>query len=286
MILSNTYRLVVLAAIVALCGCSAAFYGATERSTSSSLVDYLYPGDQRPVIDPETTPRLELPLRVGIAFVPTSRRSWGGGLQPTEARKVELLEKVKAAFEGVDYVEDIQVIPSNYLGSGGGFQALEQTSRLHDLDVFALVSWDQVVNTEDTPLSVLYWTIIGSYVIPASKNSVSTMLDTAVFDIRTRKLLLRAPGYDHASQQSTAIGSESGQKRISDVSFESAVAKMSDNLETEIDKFGERVKADKSVQIAYSRDYSGSSAPLFLLCTLALAALFAPRGTGRRKRAV
>ena len=196
-----------------------------------------------------------------------------------------MLEKVKAAFEGVDYVEDIQVIPSNYLASGGGFQALEQTSRLYDLDVFALVSWDQVVNTEDTPLSVLYWTIIGSYVIPASRNSVSTMLDTAVFDIRTRKLLLRAPGYDHASRQTTAIGSESGQQQISDASFESAVSKMSESLETEIDAFGERVKSDKSVQIAYSRDYSGSSVPLLLLCTLALAALLAPRGTRRRNRA-
>ncbi len=285
MILNTTYRLVLCGSIISLCGCSAAFFGATERSTSSSLVDYLYPGDQRPVVDPETTPRLELPLRVGIAFVPTSRRSWGGSLQPTEARKVELLEKVKAAFEGVDYVEDIQVIPSNYLASGGGFQALEQTSRLYDLDVFALVSWDQVVNTEDTPLSVLYWTIIGSYVIPASRNSVSTMLDTAVFDIRTRKLLLRAPGYDHASRQTTAIGSESGQQQISDASFESAVSKMSESLETEIDAFGERVKSDKSVQIAYSRDYSGSSVPLLLLCTLALAALLAPRGTRRRNRA-
>ena len=87
MILSSTYRLVVLAAIVALCGCSAAFYGTTERSTSSSLVDYLYPGDQRPVIDPETTPRLELPLRVGIAFVPTSRRSWGEVSSPRKPEK-------------------------------------------------------------------------------------------------------------------------------------------------------------------------------------------------------
>ena len=286
MILNTTYRLVVYAAILSLCGCSAAFYGATERSTSSSLVDYLYPEGERPVVDPEITPRLELPLRVGIAFVPTTRRSWAGSLQPAEARKIELLEKVRAAFEGVDYVEDIQVIPSNYLGSAGGFQALEQTSRLHDLDVFALVSWDQVVNTKDTPFSILYWTIIGGYVIPASENSVHTMLDTAVFDIRTRNLLLRAPGFDHAKRQTTAIASESGQKRISDVSFESAVAKMSKNLETEIDKFGKRVKADKSVQIAYSKDYKGSSVPLFLLCTLALAALFAPRGARRRNHAV
>ena len=284
MIPNTTYRLVAIAAATALlCGCSWAFYGATERSTSSSLVDYLYPGGERPVIDPEVTPRLELPLRVGIAFVPTT--SWAGSLQPTEARKVELLEKVKAAFEGVDYVEDIQVIPSNYLAGAGGFRALEQTSRLYDLDVFALVSWDQVVNTKDTPLSVLYWTIVGGYVIPASKNSVHTMLDTAVFDIRTQKLLLRAPGFDHASRQTTAIGSESGQKRVSDVSFESAIVKMSENLEIEIQAFGNRVKADKSVQIAYSDRYSGSSVPLFLLCTLALAALFAPRGARRRDRA-
>ena len=78
MILNTTYRLVLCGSIISLCGCSAAFFGATERSTSSSLVDYLYPGDQRPVVDPETTPRLELPLRVGIAFVPTSPALLGG----------------------------------------------------------------------------------------------------------------------------------------------------------------------------------------------------------------
>lgn len=48
--------------------------------------------------------------------------------------------------------------------------ALEQTSRLYDLDVFALVSWDQVVNTDGTMFSILYWTIVGGYVTPASEN--------------------------------------------------------------------------------------------------------------------
>lgn len=277
MTFNTTRRVLVLALIGTLPACSAAFYGGTERSTSSSMVDYLYPEGERPVVDPDLTPRLELPLRVGIAFVPTTERSWRAGLEPTEARRIELLEKVKSAFEGVDYVEEIQIIPSNYLGSAGGFSALEQTSRLYDLDAFALVSWDQVVNTEDSVFSILYWTIVGAYVIPASENSVHTMLDTAVFDIRTRKLLLRAPGFDHASRPTTAIASETGQKRISDVSFERAIGEMSNNLEAEIGKFGKRVKADKSVEIAYSRNYKGSWAPVPLVVVLALSVLWVPR---------
>ena len=281
MLINTARRLLTVALVGVLPGCSAAFYGATERSTSSSMVDYLYPDGERPVVDADLMPRLELPLRVGIAFVPTTERSWRGGLEPTEARRIELLEQVKSVFEGVDYVEEIQIIPSSYLGSAGGFRALEQTSRLYDLDVFALVSWDQVVNTDDTVFSILYWTIVGGYVIPASENSVHTMLDTAVFDIRTRKLLLRAPGFDHASRPTTAIASESGQKRISDVSFEHAITEMSKNLEAEIGEFGKRIKADKSVEIAYSRNYRGSSVPIAVLVVLALAALFAPRRTRR-----
>ena len=282
MTFNATSRLLALATVIWLCGCTAAFYGGgSERTTSSSMVDYLYPEGERPVVDAAITPRLELPLRVGIAFVP-SGRTWTGGLAPTEARRLELLEMVKAAFEDVDYVEDITIIPSNYLGSRGGFGALEQTSRLYDLDVFALVSWDQVVNTEDTPLSILYWTIVGGYVIPASRNSVNTMLDTAVFDMRTRRLLIRAPGFHHDTGATTAIGSEAREKRISDVSFAEAMAAMSTNLEAEVDQFGKRIKEDKSVEIAYSKDYKGASVPWSVLAVLALVALVAPRRLRRK----
>ncbi|MCE2426198.1 MAG: rhombotarget lipoprotein [Pseudomonadales bacterium] len=274
-------RLLAFATVTWLCGCTAAFYGGgTERSTSSSMVDFLYPEGERPVVDPAMTPRLELPLRIGIAFIPSAGR-WGG-LEPTEARRVELLETVKATFEDVDYVENIMIVPSNYLASRGGFAALEQTSRLYDLDVFALVSWDQVVNTEDTPLSILYWTIVGGYVIPASKNTVNTMLDTAVFDMRTRKLLLRAPGFDHDTGATTAIGSEARERRMSDVSFAKAMAAMSTNLQAEVDQFGKRIKEDKSVEIAYSKNYKGASLSWGVLAVLALAALVAP-GRVRRK---
>ena len=277
-------HLAAFATVLALGGCSSAFYtGSNERTSSSSLVDYLYPGDERPVVDAAVTPRLELPLRVGIAFVPSTSDRWRHDLDPSEARRVELLESVKAAFEKVDYVEAIEIIPSAYLGSAGGFGALEQTSRLYDLDVFALVSWDQVVNTEDTAFSILYWTIVGGYVIPATENSVHTMLDTAVFDVRTRKLLLRAPGFDQIARPSTAIAAAGGQQRISDLSFERAIATMTTNLDTEIKQFGKRVKEDKSVAIAYSENYRGSSASFALLLALGLAVGLAPQRTRRRR---
>ena len=171
---TRPYRLVALALIACLGGCTAAFsMSSTQRTTSSSMVDFLYPEGERPVVDTATTPRLELPLRVGIAFVPARNKqrwpydsNWPYDSKMPEKRRIELLKKVEAAFETVDYIEAVEVIPSTYLGSRGGFDALEQVSRLYDLDVFALVSWDQVMNTDDTVFSILYWTIVGGYVIP------------------------------------------------------------------------------------------------------------------------
>ena len=284
------YRLVALALIACLGGCTAAFsMSSTQRTTSSSMVDFLYPEGERPVVDAAITPRLELPLRVGIAFVPASKQrwpydsGWPYDSKMPEKRRIELLKKVEGTFETVDYIEAVEVIPSTYLGSRGGFDALEQVSRLYDLDVFALVSWDQVMNTDDTIFSILYWTIVGGYVIPASRNTVNTMLDTAVFDMRTRKLLLRAPGFDVGGKQTTAIGAGPAQRRLSDSSFERAIYTMTENLEAEVKAFGERVKEDKSVEIAYSDNYRGAYTPLVLLLALALA-LLAPARDLRRSR--
>ena len=280
-------RAAAIAAIsLSLSGCMAFFAGGTQHTTSSSLVDYLYPDGARPEESTDVVPKLELPLRVGIAFVPTTEdMRWRQEYTLSETGRMELLEKVRGAFEGVDYIQDIEIIPTTYLGSAGGFQALQQTSRLYDLDVFALVSWDQVVTTNDTPLSLLYWTIVGGYVIPASRNSVNTMLDTAVFDVRTRKLLLRAPGFDHSTNQVTAIAANEGRQKIGARSFALAAETMTENLNAEIKEFGERVKKDKSVQIAYSEGYKGSSASAALLLVLALTAVLVPRRI-RRKRPI
>lgn len=58
---------------LALGGCASLWFGDSaqgRRGNSSSLVDFLYPNGSIPDKPPETLPYLELPIRVGIAFVP------------------------------------------------------------------------------------------------------------------------------------------------------------------------------------------------------------------------
>ncbi len=254
--------------------------------TRSSMVEFLYPDEKTPDHERKGIPRLELPLKVGVAFVPTRGEMAGrlGSDALTPDQRLELLEAVSEQFRGADYVKSIEVVPSIYLQNNRGFEALEQTARLYDLDVFALVSWDQMTTSDDTAASVLYWTIIGSYVIPASRNTVHTLLDIAVFDLDTRTLLLRAPGTDHAKGQSTAIAAAAKSRQLAAESFERAAASMTENLKAEIERFGEKVKEDGSVQIAYakSKGTRAASAPWLLLLALAVAA--AGVGFSRPKR--
>ena len=179
---------------LALAGCSSFWnWSDGNRSgTSSSLVDYLYPDGQVPPAFDETVPRLELPLRAGIAFVP-GQSSYG---TISEATKMQLLEKVKTQFVDREYISQIEVIPDTYLRSSKGITGMQQVARLYGVDVMALVSYDQVAVSEENEAGILYWTIVGAYVIKATSNEVQTFVDTAVFDVDTARLLFRAPGAD------------------------------------------------------------------------------------------
>ena len=77
----------------------------------------------------------------------------------------------------------------------------------------ALVSYDQVANTSEKTSSLLYWTIVGAYVVKGNKNDVQTFVDTAVFDMATRKLLFRAPGVSDDPEQRDARRPGTGHAR-------------------------------------------------------------------------
>lgn len=217
--------------------------GETRSGVSSSLVDYLYPAGEVPPVVEDTIPYLELPLRVGIAFVPPQ----SGRSVISEATKVELLENVKAAFVDREYIDHIEVIPETYLRSSKGINGMQQVARLYGVDVMALVSYDQVAVSEDNAASFLYWTIVGSYVIKATSNEVQTFVDTAVFDVKTARLLFRAPGLDRSTDRSTLIESSEVVRKTRDASFASAMGSMTQNLAMELDRFRERVKEDATV---------------------------------------
>lgn len=257
------YFLIAILAL-AISGCSSFWnLGGENRSgVSSSLVDYLYPAGEVPPGIQNTVPYLQLPLRVGIAFVPGQ----AGRGEISEATKMQLLEVVKAKFADREYIEHIEVIPDTYLRSSTGVNGMQQVARLYGVDVMALVSYDQVAMSEDNPAAFLYWTIVGSYVIKATSNEVQTFVDTAVFDVNTARLLFRAPGSNTMSDRSTLIESGEAVRKAKDSSFSGAMDTMTQNLTLELEDFEERIQQDPQVaQTEWKEGYGGGALGLWSL---------------------
>ena len=245
-----------LFAVVALFLSSCASYLGQDgrRGVSSSLVDYLYPDGQVPPKHDETTPHLRLPLTVGLAFVPSQEST---SFSLPEAKKTQLLEEVKQKFVGLDYVKEITIVPETYMRSSKGFEGVGQIARLYGLDIVALVSYDQVAVTSETKSSVLYWTIVGAYFIKGNQNQATTFVDTAVFDVNSRKMLFRAPGVSDVQQSSTLVEVNQVNREAREKGFELAMADMSNNLAVELERFKEKIKEDKTVEITHRQGYGG-----------------------------
>jgi rhombotail lipoprotein len=268
---------VLLVAVVLLDGCTAWFDeftpGVTRTGVSSSLVDYLYPDGQVPPEFEQQIPKLKLPLRVGIAFVPQPAGTTAEA--PSEALKNEVLQKVREQFKGRKYIASIEVIPDTYLRSTKGFDGMQQVARLYAVDVMALVSYDQLAATGDNKLALTYWTIVGAYVIKGTENQTQTFVDTAVFDVASRKLLFRAPGVDSRERASTAIEAAEVRRAVRAESFSAAMGNMTTNLAAELDRFEQRLKDEPEVATvewkAGSGGGGGASDPalLVLLATFA-----------------
>ncbi|MCF6189641.1 MAG: rhombotarget lipoprotein [Cocleimonas sp.] len=247
-----------LVLLISLSGCSQLVSrDSGGQAISSSLVDFLYPNKDSRVKHKQEIPVLKLPVKVGIAFLPS--QNWRGqGLD--EAHKIRLLNKVKASFGKHRFIESISIIPSVYLKQDKGFSTLDRVAKLHDVDVMALVSYDQITQTRHKKVSLLYWTIVGMYVIPGNENSVETFVDTAVFDVRSRKMLLRAPGINSLHKSSTAIDVGKVLSSKSKQGFNLAFDNMIANLDGELTRFRARAKEGKSgVTIQHQRGYSSGS---------------------------
>jgi rhombotail lipoprotein len=224
----------------------------------------LYPKGEKPSVVTTEKPVLTLPLRVGLAFVPSN--NYSDGLSQTS--QIQLLDKVKAAFSKEKYINEIVIIPDVYLKGGKGFETLDQVARLHGTDIMALVSYDQVSNLTDTKASLLYWTIAGAYVIKGNKNDIQTFVDTAVFDMKTRKLLFRAPGINNISGTTTLVEAEDKIRKNKEKSFNAAVDDMNINLNNELIRFKERIKTEKVADVRHYSSGGGGSTSWYLLLVI------------------
>ncbi len=199
---------------------------------------------------------LRLPLRVGIAFVPGDYTGAGG---ITETQKAALLERVAWEFKNRGYIQSIEIIPSTYLRPRGGFANLDQVSGLLNVDVIVLVAYDQVQFTNMNVMSLVYWTIGGSYVFQGNKNDTHTLMEAAVYDIKSRHLLFRAPGASQVQGKSTVMDLlESDMREESALGFERATAELIRNLQLQLELFRERIKrTPETVKIEHRPGYTG-----------------------------
>lgn len=228
--------------------------GQNSRFTSS-VVDYLY-GDKEQVVT-QSIPRLSLPLRVGIAFVPGDN---DGRRQHviTENQKLRLSRRIASQFEEVPYVESIEEIPTAYLQPRGGFTNLDQIRSMYDIDVIALISYDQVQHTDEDWTSVTYWTIVGAYVVSGEINDTSTMVDAAVFDIASRKFLFRAPGLSHVTGKGTPVNLSEQLRLDSMEGLELATDELIGNLQAELGRFQQRVEeSPEEYEVHREASYTG-----------------------------
>jgi rhombotail lipoprotein len=160
-----------------------------QRGVSSNLVSYLYSKGEMVFHENDSTPVFNLPLRVGIAFIPESQHDYTFTL--TEVEKQTLLQQVADKFKADKAVSHIQIIPEIYLKQGKGFITVSQVASLYDVDIVALASYDQVAINELNNWSMSYWTIVGAFVVPGETTEFQTFVDTAVFDGEVVKVKYR-----------------------------------------------------------------------------------------------
>lgn len=230
-----------------------------RHATTTSVVDYLYPNQTEPIAE-RGIPVLNLPMRVGIAFVP-DKSGQQSAVALTEGRKAELLQRVAENFRQRDFIKAIEIIPSDYLTPKGGFANLDQIRSMYGVESIVLVSYDQAQFTDQGMASLMYWTIVGAYIVPAEKNSTSTMVDAVVMHVPSRKMLFRAPGTSQVKGHSTPVNLSEELRTDSNTGFNEAVGKMITNLDAQLLAFQERVKSSpEEYQVVRSGGSSGGGA--------------------------
>jgi len=253
-----------------LSGCQWLWHDSSGRSrqSASALVDFLYADGHVPASDAAV--ELQLPIRVGLSFLPAADgRSVGA---PTAVDRDLVLNAIREKFRGLSYVTEIVIVPNYYLRSseGDGLKQIEQLSRLYKLDLFALVSYDQMVDSSENRNSLAYLTIVGAYFVRGNRHETHTLLDLAVIDPASRSLVLRAGGTSSLAGNTTAVDAQRHENAQRARGFELATASLVDNFQRELTDFESRVRAGTApVRVARRVEKGGGAVDPLLLALLA-----------------
>ncbi len=110
------------------------------------------------------------------------------------------------------------------------------------------------------------------------------MIDAAVYDIRSRKMLFRAPGISRIKGRATPVNLSEELRENSLEGFEAASDELVKNLAEQLELFKEKVKeAPEEYQITHRRGYGGGGGSLDLVSLLSLLILSGYRIWGHIK---
>lgn len=249
---SRLHAVLALAFCVALAGCASVDKSSEQRQVASVL-KFLFPGAQQPPPPSDTVAVVQVPFRIGVAFVPDEADP---AFRLSETDRLKLAGQVRDAFARYPFIREIEAVPSLYLEPGGGFANLDRIAALLRLDVIALVSYDQVQHAGASGWSFLYWTGIGAYVIEGDQYDVLTAVETTVFDIRSRRLLMRAAGTSTLKGSATMVGFSEAARAGRTKSFDEAVMQMIGNLQGEVKAFRERAPKDPMIKLVLPPGYN------------------------------
>jgi rhombotail lipoprotein len=248
--------LLILTAALGLIGCASSEKSNRQRQVAS-VVSFLYPGSQEVPPTPNTVAVIKVPFRIGVAFVPDTA-------EPTfrlpESERLRLAGQVREAFAGYPFISQIEAVPSLYLEPGGGFANLDRVASLLRLDVIALISYDQVQHADASEWSMLYWTLVGAYLVKGDRYDVMTAVETAVFDVRSRRLLMRAAGTSNVKGSATMVGFTEASRSARTRGFEEAVNAMITSLHGEVKAFRERAPRDPNIRLDLPPGYDPNAA--------------------------
>lgn len=218
-----------------------------KQRQAASVIEFLYPSaDSSQAVALASVAELKIPLRIGLAFVPDSSHP---NFRITEAERVDLLDRVRQAFALYPFVSSIEVVPSSYLQPGGSFDNIDRVARMLSLDCVALMSYDQMQFADATGWAWLYWTGIGAYMVPADRYDVLTSIEAAVFDVRSRKLLMRAGGTSQVKGHAPMMGLPAKARDARGEGFRQALEKLIPNLHAEVQAFRERAPGDRAIRL-------------------------------------
>jgi len=245
--------LTLLAALALTLGGCASMEQSSRQRQVASVLSYLYPDTGNVPTAPASTAELRVPFRIGVAFVPDDTPTQ---FRLPESDRLKLGEKVRASFAGYPFVQEIIAVPSVYLEAGGGFANLDRIASLLKLDVVALISFDQVQNAGATGSSFLYWTGIGAYMIQGDQYDILTAVETSVFDVKSRRLLLRAGGISNIKGSATMIGFSELAREARTRGFDEAMTEMIGKLHAEVKIFREQAPKDPSIRLILPPGYN------------------------------